>query len=47
MIHVLYVVSFRDDVEFNIECARWNSVAGVTFGTQPRGGRCSSVCLPF
>ena len=30
--HVLYVVRFRDEVEFNIECARWNSVAGVTFG---------------
>ena len=28
---VLYVVRSRDEVEFNIECARWNSVAGVTF----------------
>ena len=29
---VLYVVRFRDEVEFNIGCAKWNSVAGVTFG---------------
>ena len=32
MMHELHVVRFRDEVEFNIECARWNSVAGVTFG---------------
>ena len=27
MIHVLYVVRVRDEVGFNIEYARWNSVA--------------------
>ena len=30
--HKLHVVRFQDEVELNVECARWNSAAGVTLG---------------